>query len=43
MRFLAGEEISEPEGLKEFRGRGFSNNKEYSTEENYVFLKEEEK
>ena len=43
VRFLAGEEISEPEGVKEFRGLGFSYKKEFSTEENYVFLKEEEK
>ena len=43
MRFLAVEGICELEGVKEFRGLGFSYKKEFSTEENYVFLKEEEK
>lgn len=43
VRFLAVEGICEPEGVKEFRGLGFSYKKEFSTEENYIFLKEEEK
>lgn len=43
VRFLAAEGICEPEDVKEFRGLGFSYQKELSTEENYVFLKEEEK
>lgn len=43
VRFLAVEGICEPDGVKEFRGLGFSYQKELSTEENYVFLREEEK
>lgn len=43
VRFLAAEKICDPEGVKEFRGLGFSYKKEFSTEENYVFLREEEK
>lgn len=43
VRFLAAEGICEPDGVKEFRGLGFSYQKELSTEENYVFLREEEK
>ena len=43
VRFLAVERICDPEGVKEFRGLGFSYKKEFSTEENYVFLREEEK
>ena len=43
VRFLAVQGICEPDGVKEFRGLGFSYRKEFSTEENYVFLREEEK
>lgn len=43
VRFLAQEGIDRPDGVKEFCGLGFLYKKEFSTEENYVFLKEEKK
>lgn len=41
VRFLSQQQIQTPEGVKEFRGLGFTYNKEDSTEDTYVFLKEE--
>lgn len=43
VRFLAGKEICNPDSVKEFQGLGFCYKKEFSTEENYVFLKGEER
>lgn len=41
VRFLSRQQIEDPEGVKEFRELGFTYNKEHSTENTYVFLKEE--
>lgn len=43
VRFLSAEGITDMQGVKEFAGLGFTYQKELSTDEKFVFLREEKK